>query len=502
MTLRARLLIGTLAVALVLAASVVAITSITHEKLIEQTDAQLRSFIRDAGHRPPGPGGSPRGADGQLARSPFYAAAYVDGSILSDVVIHADLRQDDPPDPVVSQAIQDVGSQRLAYFTVGSDKSSLQYRVLVYPEQVQLLSPDGQQVVVAQGVGVVGLPLDSVNNTMDRLVFYEGVAALTVLSVLGLVMFWVIHLGIRPIKRMTATASAIAAGDLSHRVPPSQEGTEAHDLGEALNGMLTRLETAFDERTRSENRLRQFVGDASHELRTPITTIRGYAELYRAGALGTQAQLAEAMRRTEQESVRMGNLVDDLLHLARLDQGRPLRSDPLDLAALARDAGLDAGAVAPGRAVSVNAPGPLVVLGDDDRLRQVLANLVGNALVHTPPGSPIEVVATTVAPGPGDPGPMAAVVVTDHGPGMSPEVAGRAFERFFRADPSRSRHQGGSGLGLAIVQATVEALGGRVELASEVGVGTSVRVLLPLAVAAWPARPAGSATPVQAAQNP
>jgi two-component system OmpR family sensor kinase len=256
-------------------------------------------------------------------------------------------------------------------------------------------------------------------------------------------------------------------------VPDVATGTEAGELGIALNQMLGRIEDAFDERARSEQRLRQFVADASHELRTPVTTVRGYAELFRAGGLDDPAELAEAMRRTEQEAVRMGALVDDLLHLARLDQGRPLAREPVDLAAMADDVVRDTRAVDPGRPVVAHTDGPVVVTGDDARLRQVVANVVGNAVVHTPPGTPIEVRVRRE--------PTAAVVeVVDEGPGMPPDVAARAFERFYRADPARSRHQGGSGLGLSIVQATVAAHGGTVELDTMPGAGTTVRIVLPV----------------------
>jgi two-component system OmpR family sensor kinase len=238
--------------------------------------------------------------------------------------------------------------------------------------------------------------------------------------------------------------------------------------------MMGHIEAAFDQRTQSENRLRQFIADASHELRTPVTTVRGYAELYQAGGLADPDELDEAMRRTGQEAVRMGTLIDDLLLLARLDQGRPLERRPVELTALADDAVRDARAVAPDRPITATTNGPVTVVGDDARLRQVIANLVGNALVHTPVGTPVDVRVSQV-------GDRALVEVVDRGPGMAPEVAARAFERFYRADPSRSRHRGGSGLGLAIVRATVSAHGGEVSLDSAPGRGTTVRVDLPAA---------------------
>jgi two-component system OmpR family sensor kinase len=323
------------------------------------------------------------------------------------------------------------------------------------------------------GMVVAALPLTDVEDSVRRLVVVEAVAVLAVLAVLGVVTWWVVRLGIRPLRRMAATAGAIAGGDLAQRIPESHPGTEAGDLGVALNGMLGRIEEAFDERAASEARLRQFIADASHELRTPVATIRGYAELYRTGALDHADDLADAMRRTEQESVRMGDLVDDLLHLARLDQGRPLEQRPVDLSVLAADAVLDAQAVAPDRAVGVEAAGGVVVQGDERRLRQVVANLVGNALVHAP-GATVTVRVDRTAT-------TAVLEVADDGPGMAPEDAEKAFDRFYRADGSRQRHHGGSGLGLSIVDATVRAHGGRAAIDSQLGRGTTVRVELPLA---------------------
>jgi two-component system, OmpR family, sensor kinase len=235
---------------------------------------------------------------------------------------------------------------------------------------------------------------------------------------------------------------------------------------------MARIEHAFDQRAASEARLRQFVADASHELRTPVTTIRGYAELYRHGGLEGTDDLALAMRRTEQESVRMASLVDDLLLLAHLDEGRPLARSPVDLGVLAVDAAADARAVAPDRAIEADVTEGVTVDGDEDRLRQVLANLVGNALVHSPDRAPITVRVAAL-------GSRAVVEVHDDGPGIAPDLVPRAFERFSRADPSRSRSEGGAGLGLAIVKAIVEAHGGWVSLSSAAGEGTTVRVELP-----------------------
>jgi two-component system OmpR family sensor kinase len=390
----------------------------------------------------------------------------------------------DPVPPRIDAARARAAARNGQPFTVVAEETGTRYRARAVANEVT-----GSVFVVSQ-------PLDEVDATVDRLVAVEAIVTAAILLVLGLVAWWVVRHGVRPLRRMAGAASVIAAGDLSHRVPDMAPGTEAHQLGVALNRMLGRIEEAFDERARSEERLRQFVADASHELRTPVTTIRGYTELYESGALDDRTELSEAMRRTRQEAVRMGNLVDDMLLLARLDQGRPLERAPVDVAALVHDAGRDARAVDPRRPVTVTVTvepdGPLVVEGDADRLRQVVANLIGNALVHTPPGATLDLRAhrerdggdegegePEAGDGGRDDGGWVVVEVGDRGPGMVPEVARRAFERFYRADPSRSRHRGGSGLGLAIVEATVTAHGGDVTLDSAPGRGTIARVRLP-----------------------
>jgi len=458
MSLRARVLAGAGVVALVLAATALVVTRTTRDHLVDQVDAQLagaRDPLRRLGGERPGPRDGPR-----PPFSALYVAVVTTGGPIETLATPNVGGDDAPlPDLDADRVMAAAGTGRA--FTVGSQGSDLRYRVLASRQP-----RTGRTVVVA-------LPLDGVDDAVRRLVVVEVVATVAILAVLGLVAWWVVHLGVRPIKRMTDTAAAIAGGDLSHRVPEADPRTEAGELGVALNQMLGRIEEAFAERTRSEERLRRFVADASHELRTPVTTVRGYAELFRAGGLDDPAELAEAMRRTEQEAVRMGALVDDLLHLARLDQGRPLAREPVDLAAMADDVVRDTRAVDPGRPVVAHTDGPVVVTGDDARLRQVVANVVGNAVVHTPPGTPIEVRVRRE--------PTAAVVeVVDEGPGMPPDVAARAFERFYRADPARSRHQGGSGLGLSIVQATVAAHGGTVELDTMPGAGTTVRIVLPV----------------------
>ncbi len=457
MSLRARLLLGTALIAIVLTVAAVAIAQTTKANLVDQLDAQLETAGPRIGDDPGGPGQGP-GQGGPPPLSSFYVGVIsADGDL--ETLRAPDLVGTEAPEPRLdADAVSALRDGRT--ITAPSNESNLQYRMQALRE--------GRRGFTT----VLALPLDDVEDAMRSLIGVEVAAVLAVLAVLGLVMWWVIRLGVRPVQRMTETAGAIAAGDLSQRVPEGASGTEAGDLGVALNGMLGRIEEAFDQRAASEARLRQFVADASHELRTPVATIRGYAELYRTGALGQPAELDDAMRRTEQEAVRMGSLVDDLLHLARLDQGRPLERAPVDLVQLAEDAVRDALAVEPDRDVRAVASGPVVVLGDPARLHQVVANLVANALVHAP-GAPIQVRVHVE-------GGHAVVEVVDEGPGMAAADATRAFERFYRADASRSRHHGGSGLGLAIVEATVRAHGGTTSLTTEPGHGTTIRLELPV----------------------
>lgn len=465
MSLRARLLVGLGVVAVVLIGAAVFITRATESYLVERVDAQLRTSRRpvQALDRD-GDRGRPRPGVEDPGLSSLYVGVLSPGGELVTVTTPTLSGEDTPPPVVPVEQAEAMGGapNQAEAFTVGSGPSSdLRYRVLALRRPLN------------GGLLVLALPLRDVDAAVRRLVRIEIAATLAVLGILAVVAFWVLRLGVRPIKAMTATATAIAGGDLSQRVPATVTGTEAAELGSALNGMLGRIEAAFAERTRSEDRLRRFVADASHELRTPVTTIRGYAELYRTGGLADPDELAQAMRRTEQESVRMGGLIDDLLLLARLDQGRPLERSPVDLAALAADGVRDAGAVAPSRPVTVAVgPAPVWVDGDEHRLRQVIANLIGNALVHTPPTAAVWVVVRVEAG-------WAVLEVHDEGPGISDEVATRAFERFYRADPGRSRLRGGTGLGLAIVEAIVAAHGGTVSVRSAPGEGTTFRVDLP-----------------------
>jgi two-component system OmpR family sensor kinase len=323
------------------------------------------------------------------------------------------------------------------------------------------------------GVLVVAVPFSEADRTLDRLLVVEALVIAGVLAVLALVGWVVVRVGLRPLDRIGRTAGAIAGGDLSHRVEPADPRTEVGRLGVALNAMLDRLEEAFARRQASEDRLRRFIADASHELRTPLASIRGYAELSRMGATRTAADRARAMRRIEDEAARMGVLVEDLLTLARLDRVADLPHAELDLAALARDAVDDARATAPEREIRLETE-PATVLGDADQLRQVLANLLRNALVHTPAGTPVEVSLTD---GQG----RVRLQVRDHGPGLPGGEPGQLFERFWRAEAGRERGKAGAGLGLAIVAGIVRAHGGDVRAADAPGGGAAFVVELPAA---------------------
>ena len=325
----------------------------------------------------------------------------------------------------------------------------------------------------------VAIDLSDVQSTVRALIWSQVGIGAAVLLVLGVVGYAVVRRSLRPLDEVEETAAAIAAGQLDRRVPQRDPRTEVGRLSLALNGMLAQIQRALassessaEQARRSEERMRRFITDASHELRTPLTTIRGFAELYRQGA----AQDVELlMSRIESESSRMGLLVEDLLLLARLDAQRPLERHRVDLLALASDAVHDAQSIAPKRKISMevfDGPGTPEVLGDEARLRQVLGNLVANALQHTP-----ETAAITVRVGTG--GDNAVLEVCDEGPGMSSQDAHRVFERFYRTDSSRARASGGSGLGLSIVDSLVYAHGGTVSVTTAPGHGCRFKVVLP-----------------------
>ena len=292
--------------------------------------------------------------------------------------------------------------------------------------------------------------------------------------------WWLVRLGLRPLEDVERTADSIAAGNLEQRVPGAEQSTEVGRLARALNVMLERIQAAFAARIASEARLkeseqhlRQFVADASHELRTPIAAVSAYAELFERGAAERSDDLPRVMSGIRTETARMDRLVNDLLTLARLDEGVPMEKAPVELVSLASDAVRTATAVGPEWPVRFWAAHPVEVIGDKDRLRQVIDNLLANVRSHTPPGTTTTVRVNQV-------GDEAEMEVRDTGPGMPAEEARRVFERFYRVDPARSRISGGSGLGLSIVSAIVAAHGGTVAAVSSPGQGLTVTVRIPM----------------------
>ncbi|MGH2616996.1 MAG: sensor histidine kinase [Thermomicrobiales bacterium] len=346
--------------------------------------------------------------------------------------------------------------------TLPAIDGSMRYRVLLRA------GPAGSTFVTAASLR----PVEQAVNSLIRALVVVGVIALAAAS---LASWWVIRNGLRPVDRMVETAAAIAAGDLGRRVPNADPDTELGRLGTALNEMLGQIEAGIQEREAGQARLRRFVADAAHELRTPLTSLRGYAELYRQGALPTPEAVANAMGRIESEGARMARLVDDLLLLARTDQGRALEKEPVDLVRLAREAAGDFAAADPGRPIESELDGSAVVVGDPIRLRQAIDNLLANVRAHTSTDTPAWVSVQRN-------GAWAEVIVADDGPGISSENQSRIFERFWRGDPSRGRTAAvGAGLGLSIVDALVRAHGGTIAIQSAPGQGTAFTMRLPLA---------------------
>jgi two-component system OmpR family sensor kinase len=325
-----------------------------------------------------------------------------------------------------------------------------------------------QMLPTEMGSVIVADSLEKVDKTLSQLRFLFLILGLIALITIAMAARWIIALGLKPLEAVEDTAEAIAAGDLSARLPAAKPDTEVGRLTTSLNTMLARIEESFTARVESENKLRRFVADASHELRTPLTAIRGFAELHRQGAVVGEEKTKELINRIEKESVRMSSLVEDLLLLARLDQSRELAKEPVDLNTLITEAVASARAAGPNHPIEIKLEASeIFVLGDSQRIHQVIANLLANARTHTPDGTEISITAmqgvseTTIA-------------VSDKGPGLSKADQDRIFERFYRADPSRVRNSGeGSGLGLSIVDAVMKAHGGYVSVKSEVGRGAT-----------------------------
>ncbi|HEX7746580.1 MAG TPA: HAMP domain-containing sensor histidine kinase [Micromonosporaceae bacterium] len=501
--LRVKLIAAVLAL---VAAALVVISALTafflHNYLIGQTDAELRA---SAARIQSFAQARLQGADlapSRLTLPTDYVVVLTDSSGRVEGVAYDNTRFGDrdlprwPTNAAGFQALQD------APFTARARDSGVRWRMLY------IRLPSGQMAAVGQH-------LTDVDLAVKRLIWIDVLVGGSVLILLALVGAAIVRSSLRPLVDIERTAAAIAAGDLARRVPDPEPGepeprSELGRLSRALNAMLAQIEAAFTARAasesaarfaeaaardaaeaaltseararRSEERMRQFVADASHELRTPLTTIRGFAELYRQGAAAAPDEAARLVRRIEDEAARMGLLVEDLLLLARLDRERPLELGPVELPVLAADAVQAARAMAPDRAVTLEitpGAGRLVVLGDDGRLRQVIGNLMTNALTHTPPEASVTLRLRR------DKGNQGVVEIADTGPGLSPEQAERVFERFYRADAARTRRVGGgatgTGLGLAIVAALVRAHHGQVEVDRTPGGGATFRVRLPLA---------------------
>ena len=452
LSLRTRLVLGVLLLA---AAGLVAADFATYTSLraflVSRTDATLndehQAFERQSGdderHEPPGVYSQVRAANGRTVLVPLAVGLF--------------RGQKTPPAPLLPPTIRvpshpNEGQDRVTYFTVEASNSGEDYRVRA------AIEPDlnGAMLVVATS-------LHDVDGTLHRLLFIEMLVTAAILAALAALGLWIVRLALRPLRAIEHTADEITAGDLSHRVEIENAHTEVGHVATALNTMLDRIEA-------SDQRLRRFVADASHELRTPLAAVRAYAELFSRGAQSRPEDLARSMSGIRREAERMSVLVEDLLLLARLDEGRPLEREPVQLDALVGEAVETARMVDPERQLELSAE-PVAVLGDRDRLRQIVDNLLANVRAHTPARASARVLV-------GRENGKAFVEVSDTGPGLTREELDRIFERFYRADASRSRASGGVGLGLSIVSAVARAHGGRASAASD-GNGATFRVELP-----------------------
>jgi two-component system, OmpR family, sensor kinase len=472
-TLQARLVAALLALATVaLLVFGVASVLLIRKSQIDRVDDRLSGFRGfPAAGRP-----APRGDN---LPTEFRVSVFgLDGTLAGNFGQGTD-ESGGPRLPAINASTVDAQSQ--APFTVGDKAGGAAWRVRV--------------VRISDGITAIALSLETVEATTRQLITIEFAVGALLLVMLGSIGFSVVRLGLRPLTRIEQTAAAIAGGDLDRRVEETDKRTETGRLGRALNTMLGRLSSAMRQRERSEARLRRFIADASHELRTPLTSIRGFAELYRRGGAAERSDVDRLMGRIEEEAVRMGLLVDDLLLLARLDEQRGLELDEVDLVVLAADAVHDVNAREPARRVRLSTPdGPVRVVGDEHRLRQVTMNLVTNAVTHTPPGTPVTVTVAAHPLNGADDTPAATagasldglteaamLEVRDRGDGIPADAAPLVFDRFFRVDAGRSRRNGGTGLGLAITAAILEAHHGRIDLHTNPGRGATFRVLLPRA---------------------
>ncbi|MFB9209169.1 sensor histidine kinase [Nonomuraea spiralis] len=472
--LRLRLLVALLGLSAAgLAVFAIAGTVMLEQSLLSRVDAQLAEFSATTSARRPPIGPPPPPGSVQLPTQ-FRIAVYDPSGRLARVI---------PTDATGGPQVPAEAISSVPYrpFTVQDRSGREDWRVLLRE------LPNGERIALS-------MSLEANRATVQQLLVIEAAAGTLVLVLLGAVAWAVVRLGLRPLTRVERTARAISAGDLDRRVADTDPRTEIGRLGQTLNTMLERLSTALRARQQSEQRLRHFVADASHELRTPLTSIRGFAELYHHGQGARDAVAERLLRRIEAEAERMGVLVEDMLLLARLDQEPTLEPTVVDLHVLAGDVVHAAQARDRERPIRlVVSEEPVFVLGDEHRLHQVIANLVGNAMRHTAPDAEIRVeVAPRAVAGVPSPGVVhagggpaahtraALVEVRDEGQGIEAGHLPHVFDRFYRADPGRSRDSGGTGLGLAIAAALVQAHDGRIEVTSVPGRGTTFRVLLPL----------------------
>ena len=467
LSLRARLILGVIVLA---AAGLIAADLATYKSLssflLDQTDTSLdqahgaveigREGPPDEGehHRPVA--GAVRGYCVQVRQS---GAAVLGGC----AVPFPGAQQQSPPAYPQDIALPTRGDPRgdhATYLTVSARDGSSRYRVRARYD-------DGSPSITY----LLAAPLKSVDSTLHRLLLIELLVTAIVLAALAALGMWVVRIGLKPLAAIGATAAKIADGDLSQRIEREDNRTEVGRLGMALNAMLAQIEAGYRAREASERKLRRFVADASHELRTPLAAVRAYAELFGRGAADRPEDLQRSMAGIGRESERMSLLVEDLLLLARLDEGRPLERQPVRLDEVVRDAVDAAHALDPERPLTVAAE-QAVVIGDRDRLRQIVDNLLANVRSHTPPHTPASVRVDREDD-------IAVVEVADEGPGLEADQLEHVFERFYRTDTSRTRASGGVGLGLSIVAAVVDAHGGTVSADSPPGKGVCFRIELP-----------------------
>jgi two-component system OmpR family sensor kinase len=453
MSLRSRVLWAFAAIAAIVVAAAVVVTATIHTHLVDQLDNRLVAFASAAPSLETSQDGSEPPPSADAERPSDVLRGYVDTSGELWVIYAPNVGETDAVPLITAKQLPSHGS---TFFSAPSSGDGAGFRVYARARE--------------NYIDITAASLDEVYATTRELIVIQAAAIAAVLAGLALVAVWVVRLGVNPMRRMVAASTAIAEGELDVRLEGAASGSESAELAASLNAMIENLTEAITVRERSQARLRAFVADASHELRTPLTTVLGYAELYRKGALTRKAEVADAWARTEAEASRMRRLVNDMLDLAAYDAEPRIMTSSVDLLTLATDVAADIRIAHADAHIAVHGD-PALVEASPDGLRQALLNVLGNALEHG--GAHVDVAV-------GQTGTLAWIVVADDGPGMPPEIAARATERFVRADASRSRAQGGAGLGLAITAVIVEAHGGSVAIESAPGAGTTVTISVPV----------------------